>query len=80
MIKICNSLTTHDTTYQSSLPTEEVISSLLMKGVVSMSLNLSLNYANFILDKGLVKISVVFSLVEIYWRTTSPLWTLSWRK
>jgi hypothetical protein len=80
MIQIHNSLTFHDATYQCSLPTEEVISSLSTKGAISTSPNLSLKYANFILDKDFVKISVVFSLMEIYWRTTSFLWTLSWRK
>jgi hypothetical protein len=80
MIQIHISLTVHDATYQCSLPTEEVISSLSTKGEISTSLSLSLNYANIILDKGFVKIYAVFSSMEIYWRTTSPLWTLSWRK
>jgi hypothetical protein len=66
MIQICNSLTIHDATYQCSLPTEEVISSLSTKGAISMNPSLSLKYANFILDKGFVKTSVVCSSVEIY--------------
>jgi hypothetical protein len=66
MIQIHNSLTIHDATYQGSLPTEEVISSLSTKGPISTSPNLSLKCANFILEKGFVKISVVFSSVEIY--------------
>jgi hypothetical protein len=66
MIQICISLTIHDATYQHSLPTEEVISSLSTKGAISTSPNLSLKYENFILDRGFVKISIVFSSVEIY--------------
>jgi hypothetical protein len=80
MIQICSSLKIHDATYQCSLPTEEVISSLSTKGAISTSPNFSLKYANFILDKGFVKIFAIYSSMEIYCRTTSPLWTLSWRK
>jgi hypothetical protein len=63
--------------YQCSLPTWRAISSLSFKGVISMIPNLSRKYANFILDRGFVKIFVVCSSVRIYWSFTSPSWTLS---
>jgi hypothetical protein len=66
MIRIHNSLIVNDATYQCSLPTEEVISSLSTKGAISMSPNLSLKYEKFILDKGFIKIYAVFSSMEIY--------------
>jgi hypothetical protein len=62
---------------QCSLPTWRVISSLSAKGVISMIPNLSQKYANFILDRGFVRIFVVYSSVGIYWSFTSPSWTLS---
>jgi hypothetical protein len=58
--------------HHQSFPTEELISSLSTKGAISMSPSLSLKYANFILDRGFVKILVVYSSMEMYWRTTSP--------
>jgi hypothetical protein len=57
---------------QCSRPTWRVISSLSTKGVISMIPNLSRKYANFILDRGFVKISVVCSSVGIYWSFISP--------
>jgi hypothetical protein len=62
---------------QCSLPTWRVISSLSAKGVISTIPNLSRKYANFILERGFVRISVVCSSVGIYWSFTSPSWTLS---
>jgi hypothetical protein len=50
---------------------------LSAKGVISTIPNLSRKYANFILDRGFVRISVVCSSVGIYWSFTSPSWTLS---
>jgi hypothetical protein len=71
-------MTAHESIiYQCSLPTWGAISSLSAKGVISTSPILSLKYANFILDKGFVKISATCSSVEIYWSFTSPSWTLS---
>jgi hypothetical protein len=67
----------HDAIYQHSLLTEEVISSLSSKGEISLIPSLPLKYENFILDRGFVKISVVFSSMEMYWRITSPFWNLS---
>jgi hypothetical protein len=80
MIHIRSSLTIHDAPYEISLPTEEFISSLSTKGEISTSPSLPLKYENFVLDKSFIKISAVYSLMEIYWRTTSPLWNLSRRK
>jgi hypothetical protein len=57
---------------QCSLPTWRFISSLSAKGVISTIPNLSRKYANFILDRGFVKISIVYSYVGIYWSFTSP--------
>jgi hypothetical protein len=65
MIQIHSSLKFHDATYQCSLPTKEFISSLSNKGEISTSPNLSLKYANFVLEKFFVKISTVFSSMEI---------------
>jgi hypothetical protein len=62
--------------YQCSLPTWRAIASLSAKGVISMIPNLYRKYANFIVDKGFFKISIVFSSVEIYWSFTSPSCTL----
>jgi hypothetical protein len=63
--------------YQCSLPTWRAIYSLSAKGVISTIPNLSHKYANFIPDRGFVKIFVVCSSVGIYWSFTSPSWTLS---
>jgi hypothetical protein len=63
--------------YKFSLPTRGAISSLSAKGVIYTIPVLSLKYANFILDKGFVKIFATCSSVEIYWSFTSPSWNLS---
>jgi hypothetical protein len=61
-------------------PNLGVISSFFNKEVVSTSPILFLKYTNFfILDRGFTKISVIYSSMEIYWRTTSLFWTSSWR-
>jgi hypothetical protein len=67
-----NTLTIHDAIYQHSLPTKEFISSFSTKGGYLHKSQLALKYANFILDRGFVKVSVVCSSVEMYWRITSP--------
>jgi hypothetical protein len=55
-------------------PNLGVISSFFNKEVVSTSPNLFLEYENlFILDRGIIKIFVIYSSVEINWRTTSLL-------
>jgi hypothetical protein len=80
MTHIHISLTVHDAIYQRSLPIEEFISSLSTKGEISTNHSLSLKYEKFILEKRFIKISIVYSSMEIYRRTTSPPWTLSQRK
>jgi hypothetical protein len=52
-------------------------SSLSAKGVISAIPIFSQKYANLILERGFVRISVVFSSVGIYSSFTSPSWTLS---
>jgi hypothetical protein len=62
-------------TYQCSLPTYGVITSLSNKEVISTSLSLSLKYAKFSSwTEALPKISSICSSVEMYWRNYfSPL-------
>jgi hypothetical protein len=52
-------------------------SSLSAKGVISTIPIFSRKYANLILERGFVRISVVCSSVGIYSSFTSPSWTLS---
>jgi hypothetical protein len=52
-------------------------SSLSAKGVISAIPIFSQKYANLILERGFVSISVVCSSVGIYSSFTSPSWTLS---
>jgi hypothetical protein len=58
-------------------PNLESHSSLSTKGVISTIPIFSQKYANFILERGFVRISVVCSSVGMYWSFTSPSWTLS---
>jgi hypothetical protein len=63
----------HDATYQCSLPTEEVISSLSTKGAISMIPILSLKYANYILDRLHQNICSLLSSGGILGNRFSPL-------
>jgi hypothetical protein len=39
--------------------------------------SLSLKYSYFTLDKGLVRMSAIYSFVDMYWGSTAPLCTMS---
>ena len=54
--------------------------SMSLREVFSITQRLSLKYANFVLDRGLVRISAIYPFVDMYWSFTTPFCTISLMK